>query len=64
MYKHYKVHITKDPESAANAMICLLNQTNALLDQKLRWTEKKFIEEGGFRENLFKKRVEFRRNKR
>lgn len=49
-----------DPEKAANAMICLINQTNQLLDQKLRWTEQRFIEEGGFRENLFKKRMDWR----
>lgn len=58
-YKSYKVYISK-PETAANAMICLINQTNQLLDQKLRWSEEKFVKEGGFRENLFKKRVEFR----
>jgi len=46
------------PEDAANAAICLINQTNALLDQKLRWIEEKFVNEGGFRENLFKKRME------
>lgn len=41
-------------------MICLINQTNSLLDQKLRWLEEKFVNEGGFRENLFKKRMERR----
>ena len=43
-------------------MICLINKTNSLLDQKLRWLEERFVKEGGFRENLFKKRMEFRRN--
>jgi len=42
-------------------MVCLINQTNRLLDQKLRWLEEKFVKEGGFRENLFKKRMEFRK---
>lgn len=60
-YKDYKIYIEKSPETAANAMICLLNQTNQLLDQKLRWTEEKFVKEGGFRENLFKKRLAHRR---
>ena len=59
-YKNYKVYIS-DPETAANAMVCLINQTNRLLDQKLRWLEEKFVSEGGFRENLFKKRMEKRR---
>lgn len=55
-YNNYKNYIT-EAESAANAMICLINQTNRLLDQKLRWMEEKFVNEGGFRENLFKKRM-------
>lgn len=58
-YNNYKGYI-QNPESAANAMVCLINQTNQLLDQKLRWTEDKFVKEGGFRENLFKKRMEYR----
>jgi len=59
-YNDYKIYIN-DPETAANAMVCLINQTNRLLDQKLRWLEEKFVKEGGFRENLFKKRMEFRK---
>lgn len=46
-------------ENFANIMICLLYKENYLLDQLLRSQEKKFIEEGGFRENLFRKRKEF-----
>ena len=60
-YNDYKNYI-EDPESAANAMVCLINQTNQLLDQKLRWLEEKFVNEGGFRENLFKKRMEKRKS--
>lgn len=59
-YKNYKSYI-ENPEDAANATICLINQTNALLDQKLRWLEEKFVNEGGFRENLFRKRMEKRK---
>lgn len=62
-YNNYKSYIEKRPEEGANAMICLINQTNQLLDQKLRWTEERFIKEGGFRENLFKKRMEHRKRK-
>ncbi|MDP1710119.1 MAG: four helix bundle suffix domain-containing protein, partial [bacterium] len=58
-YKNYKIYIS-NPEKAANTMICLINQTNSLLDQKLRWLEEKFVKEGGFRENLLKKRLNFR----
>lgn len=62
-YNDYKFYI-KNPESAANAMVCLINQTNRLLDQKLRWLEERFVKEGGFRENLFKKRREYREGKK
>ena len=60
-YNHYKSYISS-PETAANSMVCLINQTNRLLDQKLRWLEEKFVKEGGFRENLFKKRREYKEN--
>lgn len=59
-YNNYKIYI-QNPENGANAVICLINQTNRLLDQKLRWLEEKFVNEGGFRENLFKKRIEKRK---
>lgn len=41
-------------------MICLINQTNQLIDQKLRWLEEKFVKEGGYTENLFRKRLKAR----
>lgn len=59
-YNNYKFYIEKSGETAANAMVCLINQTNQLLDQKIRWTEEEFVKEGGFRENLFKKRPVYR----
>lgn len=61
-YINYKNYIDF-PEEAANVMICLINQTNRLIDQKLRWLEEKFVKEGGFRENLFKKRMEEKKRK-
>ena len=42
-------------------MVCLMNQTNQLIDQKLRWLEEKFVKEGGYTENLFKKRLNLKR---
>lgn len=57
-YNNYKSYLNS-PEAAANTMVCLINQTNQLLDQKLRWLEERFIKEGGFRENLFKKRRDY-----
>ena len=60
-YNDYKDYM-RTPEEAANTMVILINQTNQLLDQKLRWTEEQFVKEGGFRENLLKKRLNFRNN--
>lgn len=59
-YNDYKSYLGS-AEGAANAMICLINQTNQLIDQKYRWEEEKFVKEGGFREKLFKKRIEYKR---
>lgn len=55
-YNNYKIYLNK-AEEAANVMLCLINQTNRLIDQKLRWLEEKFAKEGGYTENLFKKRL-------
>jgi four helix bundle suffix protein len=49
-----------DQEEIANLMICLIYKETYLLDQLLRAQEQKFIKDGGFRENLFKKRREYR----
>lgn len=51
-----------DPEIAVNEMITLIKQTNYLLDNLIKSLEQKFINEGGFSENLLKKRLD-KRNK-
>lgn len=56
---NYKIYM-RTPEEAANTMIVLINQTNQLLDQKLRWLEEDFVKNGGFRENLLKKRLQYK----
>lgn len=56
-HESYKTYMTS-AESAANALICLIHQTNYLLDQQLRSLEKSFLEEGGFTERLYKARKE------
>lgn len=58
-YNDYKSYISL-PETAANTMIVLINQTNQMIDQKYRWEEEKFVRDGGFRENLLKKRLNYR----
>lgn len=59
-YKTYQSY-TQNPEDLANTIICLIHQANYLLDRQLQSLEKKFIEQGGFTENLLKRRLEFRR---
>lgn len=53
----------KDAESAANTLICLIHQTNYLLDKQLRTLSEEFVQQGGFNERIYQKRNEFRRNK-
>lgn len=50
-------------ENYANLMICLLHKENYLLDQLSRSKEQNFVQHGGFRENLFKKRSEYKKTK-
>lgn len=42
----------QDPAVRANALICLINQANYLLDQQIRKLEETFVEEGGYSEQL------------
>ena len=63
-YETYKPYVEDaPPEVAANTLICLINQTNYLLDQQLRQLEKQFLEEGGFTEKLYRARTQARRNR-
>ncbi len=48
---------TRPSEVIANIAICLIHQTNYLLDQQLRRLEKDFLEQGGLRERMFKARL-------
>ncbi len=47
---------TADHQTAANAAICVIHQTNFLLDQQLRALDQKFLNEGGFTESLYRAR--------
>jgi len=61
-YETYRTYIEqKDPEVAANTLVCLIHQTNYLLDQQLRQLEERFLKEGGFTERLYRKRQESRK---
>jgi four helix bundle suffix protein len=48
------------PETAANAAVCLIHQTNYLLDRQLQALQKAFLEEGGFTERLYRVRSQTR----
>jgi len=48
-----------NPENLANLLICLCYKQGYLLDQFLRSKEKRFVQSGGYRENLFRKRREY-----
>jgi len=41
-----------DPAVRANALICLINQANFLLDRQIAAVEQQFVEEGGYSEQL------------
>jgi len=61
-YETYKTYIEEqDPGIAANTLVCLIHQTNYLLDQQLRQLEARFLKEGGFTERLYQKRRESRK---
>ena len=57
----YKSYLT-NRESFVNLMITLCFKEGYLLDQLVRSQQEKFIKEGGFRENLFKKRINYKKN--
>ncbi len=63
-YQTYQPYIeTSPPEIAANTVICLIHQTNYLLDQQLRQLEQAFLKDGGFTERLYRARTNARRKR-
>lgn len=55
-----KLVLSNNPEEAANLMLTLCHQLTYLLSRQIASLEKKFVEEGGFSENLLRKRLEHR----
>jgi len=56
-YRTYMTYIeSSTPDIAANTIICLVHQTNYLLDQLLRKLEQQFLKEGGITERLYQAR--------
>lgn len=57
-YETHRTYLeTRPAEVAANILICLIHQTNYLLDRQLRQLEKAFLEEGGLRERMTRARL-------
>ncbi len=48
---------TRPPEVVANIAICLIHQTNYLIDQQLKTLENEFIKQGGLRERMTRARL-------
>jgi four helix bundle suffix protein len=64
-YEAYRTYIeTRPAPIVANILICLIHQTNYLLDQQLRQLEKAFLEEGGLRERMTRARLSQRSHSR
>jgi four helix bundle suffix protein len=58
LYSHWLEH--REGATRANALLCLIHQTNYLLDRQIAALEKQFIEEGGYSEQLATARLEHR----
>lgn len=54
-------HLPDLPEVAVNLMLTLIHQANYLTDKLIKSLEEKHTREGGFSENLLKKRLEYRK---
>lgn len=60
-YETYRTYIETRPGfTVANILICLIHQTNYLLDQLLRQLERDFLKEGGLRERMTRARLQAR----
>lgn len=56
--------LPNDPEEAANMLLTFCQMETYLLKKQIDALTEKFIKEGGFRENLFKRRLEEKRKLR
>lgn len=60
-YKTYSSYVENaPPEVAANTLLCLIHQTNYLLDQLLKQLEQAFLRDGGLTERLYQARRQAR----
>ncbi len=65
-YKGYKAELPLNPSNpldpiwAVNYLLNLINLTTYMLKKQIESLEEKFAREGGYTENLFKKRLRYR----
>jgi four helix bundle suffix protein len=60
-YALYREFVESRPaEIVANIALCLIHQTNYLIDQQLAQLEKDFVETGGLRERMTRARLRYR----
>jgi four helix bundle suffix protein len=57
-YESYRPYLeTRAADIVANILICLIHQTNFLLDRQIRRLEQDFLREGGLRERMTRARL-------
>ncbi|GFE62867.1 four helix bundle suffix domain-containing protein [Geobacter sp. AOG2] len=54
---------TRPAQVVANMALCLIHQTNYLLDRQIQSLERDFLKDGGLRERMTRARVEARKEK-
>jgi four helix bundle suffix protein len=60
-YEDYREFVeTRPAEVVANIALCLIHQTNYLIDQQLRRLEQDFVKAGGLRERMTRIRLQYR----
>lgn len=51
---------TRPPGTIANIAVCLIHQTNYLIDRQLQTLDREFVEQGGLRERMTRVRLQHR----
>lgn len=62
LYSQWLEHA--EPAVRANALICLIHQTNYLLDQQIKALEEQFVSDGGYSEKLATERLKERQKQK
>jgi len=64
-YEDYRQFVeSRPPEVIANIALCLIHQTNYLIDQQLHRLKRDFLKDGGLRERMSRARLQSRNRER